>query len=69
VELGPDLVLREHLSRDHWRNRRGARPMLNAEVIAKARGIKPAVVVKDLHLARAVIRKAFNADGRLFLTR
>ena len=69
VELGPDLVLREHVSCDHWKNRRGARPMLNAEVIAKARGIKPAVVVKDLHLARAVIRKAFNADGRLFLTR
>jgi len=69
VELGPDAALREHITCENWKNMRAARPMLNAKVIAKARGIKPAVVLKDLSLARAVIRKAFNGDGRLFLTR
>ena len=68
VELGPDAALREHVTPENWKNMRAARPMLNAEAIAKARGIKRSVVVKDLHLARAVIRKAFNGDGSLFVT-
>src|SRR5260370_7088669 len=43
VELGPDLVLREHVSCDHWKNRRGARPVLNAEELPNTRGLKPPV--------------------------
>jgi hypothetical protein len=69
VELGPDLALREHVTCEHWKSMRAFRPMLNAEAIAKARGIKHSVVLSQLHLARAVIRKAFNGDGSLFMTR
>lgn len=68
VELGPDLALREHITSERQKIMRQARPMLDAEMIAKARGIKPSALLQQIFLARAVIRKAFNGDGRLFLT-
>ncbi|HEV3040783.1 MAG TPA: hypothetical protein VHA33_23660 [Candidatus Angelobacter sp.] len=69
VELGPDLALRENVTPENWKNMRGVRPMLDAEAIAQASGIKRDLVLHNLSLARAVIRKAFNGDGRLFVTR
>lgn len=66
--LGPDLALRNNKTPENWKNMHKYRPMLNVQEIANARGIKPSVILKDLHLARVVIRKAFNGDGRLFLT-
>jgi hypothetical protein len=72
-ELGPDVVLKER----HWaeernpeRSKKGfaGRPMLNAEVIAKARGVTPAFVHCQISTARRILRKAFNADGSLFVT-
>jgi hypothetical protein len=72
-ELGPDVVLKER----HWaeernpeRSKKGfaGRPMLNAEVIAKARGVTPAFVHCQISTARRILRKAFNAEGSLFVT-
>jgi hypothetical protein len=72
-ELGPDLALKER----HWAEERNpecskkgfaGRPMLNVQVIAKARGITPGVVFCELSSARKILRKAFNGDGRLFQT-
>jgi hypothetical protein len=72
AELGPDGALKERASKngnaENWKNIRGLRPMLNPQAIAKVRGIKPSVVLNQLHMARAVLRKAFNDDGRLFQT-
>jgi hypothetical protein len=69
VALGPDLALRDNKTPDRWRNMQRYKRRLNVHEIAKARGIKPSVVLKELSLARAVIRKAFNPDGKLFQTR
>jgi len=69
VALGYDGAVREHKTPEHHPRMRDARRVLDKEAIAKVRGVKPAVVLKQLHLARAVIRKAFNGDGRLFQTR
>ena len=72
-ELGPDVVLKER----HWaeernpgRSKKGfaGRPMLNAEPIAKARGVTPAFVFCQISTARRILQKAFNGDGRLFAT-
>jgi hypothetical protein len=72
-ELGPDVVLKER----HWaearnpeRSKKGfaGRPMLNAEAISKARGVSPAFVLGQISMARRILRKAFNGDGRLFVT-
>lgn len=72
-ELGPDVVLKER----HWaearnpeRSKKGfvGRPMLNAQAIAKARGVTPAFVLCQISTARRILRKAFNGDGRLFMT-
>jgi hypothetical protein len=68
VELGPDLALRDNKTPEKWRDMKTFRPMLDMEAIAKARGIKPSALHQSIHMARAVIRKAFNEDGRLFLT-
>lgn len=68
VQIGPDLALRDNKTPEKWRNMQRYRPMLNVEEIAKVRGIKPSVVLRDLSVARAIIRKAFNGDGSLFLT-
>lgn len=72
-ELGPDMVLKER----HWaearnpeRSKKGfaGRPMLNVQTIAKARGVTPGFVLCQISIARKVLRKAFNGDGRLFMT-
>jgi hypothetical protein len=73
TELGPDKAIKEHRckeSRDPERSKsvRKLKPMLNAEAIAKVRGIRPSTVLLQIHLARKILRKAFNGDGRLFLT-
>lgn len=68
IQIGPDLALRDNKTPEKWRDMKTYRPMLNIDEIAKARGIKPAVVHRDLSTARAIIRKAFNGDGSLFLT-
>jgi hypothetical protein len=72
-ELGPDLALKER----HWaeernpeRSKKGfaGRPMLNAETVAKARGVSPAFVHCQISTARRILQRAFNGDGRLFQT-
>jgi hypothetical protein len=73
AELGPDRAIKEHRcteNRDPERSKsvRKLKPMLNAEAIAKIRGIKPSVVLSEIYPARKVLRKAFNGDGRLFQT-
>jgi hypothetical protein len=67
VKLGSDLAVTE--TNDHAKRRMKTKLMLNVPEIAKARGVKPTSVYQHLYLARGVIRKAFNGDGRLFLTR
>ncbi|HKV91751.1 MAG TPA: hypothetical protein VJW20_04295 [Candidatus Angelobacter sp.] len=70
-ELGPDMVLKEHQwreERDPDRRKNVGRPILNAQVIAKARGVSPAFVHCQISAARRILQKAFNDDGRLFQT-
>ncbi len=69
VQIGPDLALRVNKTPEKHRDMKTYKPMLNIEEIAKARGIKPSVVHRELSTARAIIRQGFNGDRRLFMTR
>jgi len=69
--LGPDFALKEHAytasgDPDKWKRDRDRRPILNPDAIAEAMGIPKRDVHRYLCQARAVLRQAFNADGRLF---
>jgi hypothetical protein len=67
MQLGPELAVTE--PHEGIKRRMRTKLMLNVPEIARARGVKPASVWQHLYLARAVVRKAFNGDGKLFLTR
>ena len=69
--LGPDFALKEHAysasgDPDKWKRERGRRPILDPDAIAEAMGIPKRDVHRYLCQARVILRKAFNADGRLF---
>ena len=69
--LGPDFALKEHAytasgDPDKWKRDRNRRPILNPDAIAEAMGISRQDVHRYLCQARAILRQAFNADGRLF---
>jgi hypothetical protein len=69
--LGPDFALKEHAytasgDPDKWKRDRYRRPILNPDAIAEAMGISRPDVHRYLCQARAILRQAFNADGRLF---
>jgi hypothetical protein len=69
--LGPDFALKEHAytasgDPDKWKRERDRRPILDPEAIAEAMGIPKRDVHRYLCQARAILRQAFNADGRLF---
>lgn len=71
--LGPDAALKEHAytasgDPDKWERQRGGRPILDPEAIAEAMAIPKRDVHRYLCQARVVLREAFNADGKLFLT-
>jgi len=71
--LGPDAALKEHAytasgDTDKWKRERGRRPILDPEAIAEAMGIGRQDVHRYLCQARVILRKVFNADGKLFLT-
>jgi len=71
--LGPDTALKEHAytasgDPDKWERERGRRPILDPDVIAEAMGIRKRNVHRYLRRARVILREAFNADGKLFLT-
>jgi len=71
--LGPDQALKEHTftesgDPDKWKRERGRRPILNPNAIAQAMGTDRRSVHTSLREARIILRNAFNADGRLFLT-
>ena len=73
ADLGPDKAIKEHRSKDgrnmeRKKNVRTLKPMLNAEAIANVRGIRPSTVLLQLYLARKILRKAFNGNGKLFQT-
>ena len=69
--LGPDFALKEHAytasgDPDKWKRERDRRPILDPDAIAEAMGIPKRDVHRYLGQARAILRQAFNADGRLF---
>jgi len=69
--LGPDFALKEHAftasgDPDKWKRERGRRPILDPAAIAEAMGIPKRHVHRYLCQARAILRQAFNADGKLF---
>jgi hypothetical protein len=71
--LGPDEALKEHAymesgDPDKWKRERGRRPILNPNAIAKAMGTDRYTVHTNLREARIILRSAFNADGKLFLS-
>jgi hypothetical protein len=71
-ELGPDRALKEHAytasgDPDKWRRDRGGRPILDPEAIAEAMGTDRRTVHRNLCEARIILRRVFDADGRLFL--
>ena len=71
--LGPDEALKEHGSTksgdpDKWKRNRDRRPILDPNAIAQAMGTDRRVVHINLREARIALRKAFNADGKLFLS-
>jgi hypothetical protein len=71
--LGPDEALKEHAHTesgdpDKWKRERGRRPILNPNAIAKAMGTDRYTVHTNLREARLILRTAFNADGKLFLS-
>jgi hypothetical protein len=71
--LGPDEALKEHAytdsgDPDKWKRERGRRPILNPNAIAKAMGTDRYTVHTNLREARLILRTAFNADGKLFLS-
>ena len=72
--LGPDFALKEHAytasgDPDKWKRDRDRRPILDPDAIAEAMGIPKRDVHRYLCQARAILRQAFNADGRLFQIR
>jgi hypothetical protein len=67
LQLGPELAVTE--PNDHIKRRMRTKFMLNVPEIAKVRGVRPVSVYQHLYLARAVIRRTFNGDGKLFMTR
>jgi hypothetical protein len=72
--LGPDFALKEHAytasgDPDKWKRERDRRPILDPDAIAEAMGIPKRDVHRYLCQARAILRQAFNADGRLFQIR
>ena len=71
--LGPDEALKEHAftasgDPDKWKRERGRRPILNPNAIAQAMGSDRSTVHRNLREARIILRSAFNADGKLFLS-
>lgn len=72
IELGPDFALTErkvvpgYYDLDNCKKHRGKIPSFNFEAIAKKRGISRQSVSESIRMARRVLNKAFNADGRLF---
>jgi hypothetical protein len=71
--LGPDEALKEHAytasgDPDKWKREWDRRPILDPDAIAEAMGIPKRDVHRYLRQARVILREAFNADGRLFLT-
>lgn len=71
--LGPDKALKEHAytesgDPDKWKRDRGRRPILNPDAIAQAMGTDRRTVHTNLREARIILRSAFNADGKLFLS-
>ena len=71
--LGPDEALKEHAftasgDPDKWKRERGRRPILNPNAIAQAMGTDRSTVHRNLREARIILRSAFNADGKLFLS-
>ena len=72
IELGPDFALAErkvvpgYYDSDRSKKLRGTIPSFNFEAIAKKRGISRQSVSASIRMARRVLDKAFNADGRLF---
>jgi hypothetical protein len=71
--LGPDEALKEHAytesgDPDKWKRDRGRRPILNPNAIAQAMGTDRSTVHTNLREARIILRSAFNADGKLFLS-
>ena len=71
--LGPDFALKEHAytasgDPDKCKRERGRRPILDPDAIAEAMGIRKRAVHRYLRQARVILREAFNADGKLFLT-
>lgn len=72
LELGPDFALSErkvvpgYYDLDHSKRHRGVIPSFNFEAIAKKRGISRQSVSESIRMARKVLNKAFNPDGRLF---
>jgi hypothetical protein len=71
--LGPDEALKEHAytesgDPDKWKRERGRRPIINPNAIAQAMGTDRYTVHTNLREARLILRSAFNADGKLFLS-
>jgi hypothetical protein len=71
--LGPDQALKEHTftesgDPDKWKRERGRRPIRNPHAIAQAMGTDRRSVHTSLREARIILRNAFNANGKLFLT-
>ena len=71
--LGPDEALKDHAftasgDPDKWKRERGRRPILNPNAIAQAMGTDRSTVHRNLREARTILRSAFNADGKLFLS-
>ena len=74
AKLGPDAALKTHAftaSGDSakWKRAKTGAPILDPVAIAKARGVSKAALHLQLWKARVALRQAFNADGRLFMTR
>jgi hypothetical protein len=72
--LGPDHALKEHAftasgDPDAWKRERARRPILDPRTIAQAMGVSKAKVHQYLREARIILRRAFDQDGRLFLSR
>ena len=70
ADLGPQGALKEYAPwiGDDKHRRRDKALVLNMDAIAKARGIQAKTLYAQICHVRAVLRRAFNGDGRLFVT-
>src|SRR5207245_946542 len=73
ASLGPERALRDQTY--NWDGRhearskqnRGRRPLLDIETVAQAMGISKIKLQNLLRDSRAILRDAFNRNGRLFI--